>query len=66
MQMVINLLTVGVSTSVAQFGVIELVNVFVVALSLAHFHFQVLFSWCQLAGWMCMRTRVSSWVAPQL
>lgn len=31
--MVINLLTVGVSTSVAQFGVIELVNVFVVALS---------------------------------
>uniref|UniRef100_A0A674PD38 Phospholipid-transporting ATPase n=1 Tax=Takifugu rubripes TaxID=31033 RepID=A0A674PD38_TAKRU len=33
MQMVINLLTVGVSTSVAQFGVIELVNVFVVALS---------------------------------
>lgn len=33
MQMVINLLTVGVSTCVAQFGVIELVNVFLVALS---------------------------------
>lgn len=33
MQMVINLLTVGVSISVAQFGVIKLVNVFVVALS---------------------------------
>lgn len=33
MQMVINVLTFGVGTSVAQFGVIELVNVFVVALS---------------------------------